>query len=112
MPGVPGGPPADNPDEATARELVEVSRDLELLLQRRIDLILRALDEGGSTRRVGFHSGTNEMFVRRVLAKHGSDKLRAKVSARDTSKRERNDYWPFKSKAEYDAFMAGRSKRL
>ena len=102
---MPGGPPPDNPTAATARELVEVGRDFRQLEQRRIELILRALEEGGSTRRVGFLSGTNESFVRRVIEKHASAALRKKIGDKFHRAAERNEFWPFDSQAQYDAFM-------
>ena len=102
---MPGGPPPDNPPEHIARELVEIGRDFKQLERRRTELILEALAEGGSTRRVGFLSGTNESYVRRVIEKHASAALKKKIGDKWTRKKERNDWFPFDTKAEYDAFM-------
>lgn len=105
------GPHPDNPEESTARELLANARDRKRLSDRRIELILQALDEGGSTRRVGWLDGTSEATIRRVLERHGTAELKKKISARDNKKRERQDFWPFKSKAEHDAFMKYRGEK-
>lgn len=102
------GPPPDNPTEDTAKALAAAARDAERFKKLRDELVIKALDEGGSTRRVAWLANMNESSVRHIMKRDGTDELRRKISARDNKNRERQDYWPFKSKAEYEAFMKRR----